>query len=435
MEQNTPNWKRTFFLIWAGQSLSLVGSQMVHFAIAWWITESTGSAVVLGTMAIFGMLPQVVLGPFIGALVDRWNRQRVMIISDAIIAIITLGLAVLFFTGRIEHWHLYLTALLRGTLGTFHWTAMQASTSLMVPKEQLSRVAGMNQTLQGVLNIAAPPLGALVVGLLEMGPIMLIDVATALLGITPLLFVRIPQPANVSKELVTPKMVLRDVRDGLVYVKSWPGILMVLASAALINFFLSPTGTLTPLLITRHFEGGVWQLGTIQSAWGVGIIAGGLLLSIWGGFKKRIFTSMLSLSLMGIGVLIMGTAPKSMFMLAVAGNALAGALNPMVNGPLFALLQDKIAPEMQGRVFTLVGSLAGAMTPLGIALAAPVSDALGIQVWWWIGGSFCVLIGPTMLAFKAVRGIEDTPSPKLPDVQAAPAAEPSELVQNPVPAD
>src|SRR5574338_1188269 len=195
MNQLSENWKRTFFLIWVGQALSMIGSQVVHFAIAWWVTQATGSAVVLATMAIFGMLPQVILGPFIGALVDRWNRRRVMILTDGLIALITLGLAALFITGRIEYWHLYATALLLGTLGVFHWSAMQASTSLMVPKEQLSRVAGMNQTLQGLLGIATPPLGALVVGLWQMGPIMLIDVATAFLAVVPLLFVNIPQPA------------------------------------------------------------------------------------------------------------------------------------------------------------------------------------------------------------------------------------------------
>ena len=148
MDINESNWKKAFAIIWAGQAMSLIGSQIVSFAVAWWVTQSTGSAAVLVTMAIFGMLPQVVLGPFIGALVDRWNRRKVMIISDAVIALFALILALLFLTGNAQIWFLYVMALVRGTLGIFHWTAMQASTSLMVPEKQLSRVAGMNQTLQ-----------------------------------------------------------------------------------------------------------------------------------------------------------------------------------------------------------------------------------------------------------------------------------------------
>jgi DHA3 family macrolide efflux protein-like MFS transporter len=421
MDITPSNWKKAFFFIWSGQAASLVGSQMVHFAIAWWLTQSTGSAVVLATMAIFGMLPQVILGPFIGALVDRWNRRLVMILADGTIALITLGLAVLFLTGRVEYWHLYLTALIRGALGTFHWTAMQASTSLMVPREQLSRVAGLNQTLMGILNIAAPPLGALVVGLLPIGQIMLIDVGTAALAVLPLLFVRIPQPENTSTETVTPRGLLRDVAAGLRYVRAWPGMLYILGMATLINFFLNPTGTLTPLLITRHFEGGPWHLGAMESAWGVGVIAGGLLLSVWGGFKKRIITSMFFLIVLGASVLVVGFTPSHLFLLALFGNALSGATNPLVNGPLFALLQDKVAPEMQGRVFTLVGSLAGAMSPLGLALAAPVADRLGIQVWWWIGGAFCLLAGAGMFLIPAVMNIEnEQPKPAtLPVVEAA----------------
>ena len=420
LKVSTENWKKIFFFIWAGQAFSLVGSQMVHFAVAWWVTQSTGSAVVLATMAVFGMVPQVVLGPFIGALVDRWNRRRVMIVADTLIALVTLWLAIMFFTGQMQIWYLYATAIVRGTLGVFHWTAMQASTSLMVPKEQLSRVAGMNQTLQGVLNIAAPPLGALVVGLLPMWGVMMLDVATAGIAIIPLLFVAIPQPENVSVEVVTPKALLRDVRDGLRYVLAWPGMVAVLLMATVINFLLNPTGTLTPLLITRHFEGGVWHLSAMESAWGVGIIAGGLTLSIWGGFKRRIATSMFFIAVMGVSVLTTGITPPAWFWLAVAANAVAGFTNPLVNGPLFAMLQSRIAPEMQGRVFTLVSSVAGAMSPLGMLLAAPVADQLGIQVWWWIGGIVCIGMGLGAFLVPAIMNIEEVSPPMVAPAEVTP---------------
>lgn len=400
-------WKRTFFFIWAGQAFSLVGSQVVHFSIAWWLTQSTGSAVALATMAALGMLPQVFLGPFIGALVDRWNRQRVMIVSDSIISAITFGLAALFFTGKMHISYLYITALIRGTLGVFHWTAFQASTSLLVPQKELSRVAGMNQTLQGALSIAAPPLGALVVGAMPMYGIMMIDVVTALIAISPLLFVHIPMPEKTNTQLVTPRAVLRDVREGLRYVWGWPGMMIILFMATLINFLLSPTGALTPLLVMRHFGGGAWHLSALESAWSLGMIGGGILLSVWGGFKRRILTSMIFLALGGVGALITGLTPPPLFWLAVAGNILSGFTNPLVNGPLFAMLQSRIAPEMQGRVFTLVGSVSGAMTPLGMAIAAPVADNLGIQLWWQIGGIACLLLGISMLFIPAVMNIEE----------------------------
>lgn len=405
--ETSSNWKRTFFTIWVGQAFSLIGSQVVHFSIAWWLTQSTGSASVLAMMAIMYMLPQVFLGPFIGALVDRWDRRKVMIVADSVIAGITFGLAALFFAGKIQISYIYITALIRGTLGVFHWSAMQASTSLMVPKDQLSRVAGMNQTLQGVLSIAAPPLGALVVGALPMYQIMMIDVVTAIIAITPLFFVIIPQPKNVSAEITSVKTVLVDVREGLRYVWQWPGMMLLLAMATIINFLLNPTGALTPLLVTRHFNGGAWHLSALESGFSLGMIAGGLLLSVWGGFKRRVMTSLVFLVLMGFGVIVVGTAPATLIWLAVVGNVIGGVANPLVNGPLFAILQSRIAPEMQGRVFTLVSSLSAAMSPIGMAIAAPVADNLGIQVWWLIGGAACMVMGVGAMFLRPILHIEE----------------------------
>ena len=220
---------------------------------------------------------------------------------------------------------------------------MQASTSLMVPEKELSRVAGMNQTLNGVLNIAAPPLGALVVGLFPMGPIMMIDVVTAFLAILPLFFVHIPQPKNVAQTQISVGQVWRDVREGFAYVWAWPGLVIILLMATMINFLLNPTGTLMPLLVTRHFCGGAWHLSALESAFGIGTIAGGLLLSVWGGFKKRILTMMIFLMVMGGAQLLTGGAPSGFFWLAIVGGVLGGITGPMVNGPL--VCHDAVAHQ------------------------------------------------------------------------------------------
>ena len=155
------------------------------------------------------------------------------------------------------------------------------------------------------------------------------------------------------------------------------------------------------------FSGGAWHLSALELAFGIGTIAGGLLLSVWGGFKKRILTMMVFLMVMGGAQLLTGGAPSGFFWLAVVGGVLGGITGPMVNGPLFAMMQSRIKPEMQGRVFTLIGSLAGAMSPLGLAAAAPVADHLGIQVWWWIGGICCILLAVAGLFIPAVMHIEE----------------------------
>ncbi|MGW8250875.1 MAG: MFS transporter, partial [Anaerolineales bacterium] len=178
-------WAPPFFTIWGGQAISLFGSQLVQFALIWWLTKSTGSATVLAVASLVGLLPQVVLGPFIGTLVDRWNRRITMMVADSLIAATTLGLALLFWSGRVEIWHIYLLMFIRSTAGGFHWPAMQASTSLMVPKEHLSRVQGLNQMLQGGMNIISAPLGALLLDVLPVEGILFIDIGTAMLAVLP----------------------------------------------------------------------------------------------------------------------------------------------------------------------------------------------------------------------------------------------------------
>ncbi|MCC7209874.1 MAG: MFS transporter, partial [Anaerolineae bacterium] len=189
-------WKRRFFSIWVGQAFSLFGSSLVHFALIWWLTDSTRSATVLATASLVGMLPQILLGPIAGTLVDRWSRRRVMILADMSIAAVTFILVLLFASGQIQVWHVYAVLLYRSAAGAFHYTAMTASTSLMVPKEHLSRVNGANQALNGAMNIIAPPAGALLLSLLPMQNVLAVDIVTALIGVTPLLFFAIPQPAR-----------------------------------------------------------------------------------------------------------------------------------------------------------------------------------------------------------------------------------------------
>ena len=403
----SPNWARPFFTIWVGQALSLVGSQIGSFALVWWLTQASGSATVLATASLVAMLPQVLLGPFAGALVDRWNRRRVMIVADTAIALLSAGLAYLFWAERLQIWHVYLIMFARSLGGAFHWPAMQASTSLMVPKDQLSRVGGMNHTLQGVLGIVTPPLGAFAMEIMPLHTIMIIDVVTAAFAIGPLFAVHIPQPERAVAASTGPKPSLwGDVADGFLYIWHWKGMFVVLMLATLINMMIHPAMSLLPMLVLRRFSGGALQLGWLNSAWGAGIILGGLILSVWGGLKRKVVTALLGLIGQGIGFLIVGLTPASAFWLGIVGLALGGITNVICNGPLFALLQEVVTPDMQGRVFTVIGSLSGLAAPVGLAIAGPVADRLGVQAWFIIGGLFCVVAAASMFSTPAVMGLE-----------------------------
>ena len=401
------NWKPKFFTIFAGQALSLFGSSLVQFALVWYLTQQTGSATILATATLVAMLPQVLLGPFVGALVDRWNRRVLMIAADGLIALATLVLAVLFWAGMVQVWHIYAILLIRSVGGAFHWPAMQASTSLMVPQEQLARVAGMQQTLQGLVSIVAPPAGAVLISVLPTQGVLLIDMITALLAVVPLFFIAIPQPTREqTPEGEHKSSYWQDVREGFAYVVAWPGLMAILFMAVLINFLLTPAGSLMPLLVTKHFGLGAFEFGLTDSLFGIGMIAGGVLLGVWGGFKKRIVTTMVGIIGLGIGVVTVGLAPANMFWMVLAGMILMGFMNPITNGPLHAVIQATVKPEMQGRVMSLIGSAATAMTPLSLAVAGPVSDLVGIRSWYIFGGTVCLLMGVAGFFIPAVMNVE-----------------------------
>ncbi len=413
MDEQNPGQKsiRSFMVLWSGQAVSLFGSQLVQFALIWWLTQETGSATVLALASLVGLLPQVLLGPFAGVLVDRWSRRWVMLAADVTVALATVVLALLFSTDQVQLVHIYVILFVRALGGTFHWSAMQASTSLMVPSDELTRVQGMNQMLQGGLNIVAAPLGALLIATLPVQGILAIDVLTALVAIGTILVIPIPQPPQdrAAPEAGEAWQTFRDdLVDGLRYVRGWRGLLILMGYAMLINMVLVPSSSLVPLLVTDHFGGTAWHLGALESAIGLGIVVGGLLLSVWGGFRRKIVTSLVGLIGLGIGVILTGVAPASLFTVALVGMAITGIMSSITNGPIMATIQSTVDPQMQGRVFTLIGSAAGLMMPVGLLLAGPMADTFGVQAWYVMGGTITILAGISGFFVPSLLDLEDT---------------------------
>ena len=396
---------RPFLILWTGQSLSLVGSQAVQFALIWWLTETSGSATILATATLLGLLPPVVLGPVIGALIDRWDRKTVMLAADGFVAAASLLLAWLFAAGIADIPHVLALLFLRAVGGAFHSPAMTASTTLMVPEKHLTRVQGLNQSMQGLLTIVAAPLGALLLAIFSMTGVMMVDVGTALLAILPLLAIRVPRP-NRSDDLGQ-SSVWAETAAGFRYLVRRRGHATLIAMAALINVFLAPAFSLLPLLVLQRLNGGAAQFGWLSSSLGVGLIVGGVALGAWGGFRRRIVTTLTAMAALGVAVTAVGLTPASSFLWALVSMACVGLIAPLVNGPVYAILQATIAPDYQGRVFSLVGSLAGAAAPLGLIVAAPVAEIVGVGVWYLAAGIACVAMGIAGFFSPALMGIED----------------------------
>jgi DHA3 family macrolide efflux protein-like MFS transporter len=247
-----------------------------------------------------------------------------MIVADGAIAAATVVLGLLYYLSVVQVWHVYLVMLVRAVGGLFHWPAWSASTSLMVPKEQLTRIGGLNQTIYSAISILSPPLGALLLSVLPVQGVLAIDVGTAVLAITPLFFVRVPQPVAAEAPEGGPVQasfiasVLGDMYDGLQFILGWRGLTVLLLTVMSLNFLAWPLMSLVPILITKHFGGEALELGWFQSAVGVGGLLGGLLLGTWGGFKRRTVTMMAALILHGIGTAMIGLAPAAIFPMGVA---------------------------------------------------------------------------------------------------------------------
>jgi DHA3 family macrolide efflux protein-like MFS transporter len=276
----------------------------------------------------------------------------------------------------------------------------------MVPERHLTRIQGLQQAIQGGALIVAAPIGALLIATLPIAAVMLVDVATALFALAPLVFISVPQPERSTGgfEARGPQSVVRDVLSGVRYLRARRGHTPLIMMAVVVNLCMVPAFALLPLLVVEQ-GGGAVRLATLNSAFGIGTIAGGILLGIWGGFRRRIYTTFVGLLIAGVGTIVLGTAASAGA--ALAGMVVLGLTIPCINGPIQAVLQATVAPEFQGRVFTLYTSACGAMAPLGLLIAAPVAELAGIRTLYAAGGLACLAMGVVGFLMPSIASIED----------------------------
>ncbi len=398
-----------FLIVWTGQALSLAGSVLVQFVLIWWLTQTTESVTVLALASMMAVLPRVLVSPFAGALVDRWNRRIVMIVADGTIALAVIVLAVLYALDAVQLWHIYLLMFIRAVGGAFHWPSMQASTALMAPEKHLSRIAGMNQAVRGLCNIVVPPLAAILIELLPMQPILAIDVATAALAIIPLLFISVPQPERKAAIETTADRpsVMDDLREGLHFVWKWPALTSIFAIAAISDLLTNPALSLGPLLIYGHFGGGARELSWMQSMFGTGFVVGAVTLSVWGGFKQRIVTAYLAQVLWGVSMAVIGLTPAHAFPPVVGMAFIVGFVTPISMGSLTAVFQSIVPPDKQGRVLALYQSIARMAAPLGLAIAGLAGNRIGVPTWFLVAGIATAVMSAGALFVPAIVRIED----------------------------
>ncbi|MEZ5701248.1 MAG: MFS transporter [Burkholderiaceae bacterium] len=393
-------WRLRFWSIFGGQALSLVGSSLTQFVLLWWITDTTGSVTALSTAGMAALLPQAVLSPLGGTLADRHSRRLMMIVADGVSALCMLVLIALFLTERIELWHAYTMMAVRSAMQAFQAPAASASVAMLVPRSFIVRAAGLNQSLQSLTVVAAAPMGALAIGTMPIGWALSIDVITALLGIVPLLCFRIPQTARHE----TGRMgIWSEFREGLHLVWHTPGLRQLYLLLGVVVLAVMPTFVLVPLLVKVHFGGGAAQVALMEGLAGGGMLLGGLLMAAMAP-RRLVRWTLVGFAVSCASLALTAMAPASLFGVAVAWWVMSGISFVLGDAPLTALLQTTIPNQLQGRVLALMSTIMALAAPVGLALAAPLGEWVGIQGVFVVAGSLGALaslagfLSPTLLA-------------------------------------
>lgn len=397
-------WIGRFALFWGSQTISRFGGAFSGFALIWWVAQTYGTATSLATGVMISMLPGILLGPLIGTIVDRNNRKFFIILSEVVQAVCAGALFVLAYYQMLEIWHLYTVMFINSLTGQFQYMAIMAATPMLVPTEHLQRVSGLSQLREGAVAIIAPPVGALMLEFIQLEGILLLEVGMSLVAALILLGIVVPNPP--AKPVEEQVSVIADMRAGFRYVLGWPSLLALMSIAMVLNLLFNPAFALMPLLVKNVLQGGALQLAWLEMALGLGMIVGAVLLAAWGGFKRRIYTMALGVLGMGIGAIVLARIEADGLYVAIASMALFGLVQPLANGPILAIIQARVAPEMQGRVMGFMGSMAGAIAPLGLLLAGPISDRFGLQSWYFAAGVMSLLTVPLVLLWPLVRDIE-----------------------------
>jgi MFS family permease len=426
-----PTGMVAFTAIWIGQIVSLLGTAMTQFGLTLWVYEATGKATPLALVGFFFMVPMVALGPFVGVLVDRGNRKLMMMLSDLAAAFTTAIVLILYATGGLQIWHLYISATISGIFQGFQWPAYSAAITLMLPKEQYARANGMMALAGSASHVFAPILAGVLIGPLGLAGILIVDLVSAAAAISTLLFVHIPQPPTTEAGREGAGGFWKEMAYGFRYILTRPSLLGLQTVFMAGNFFHQlAAGVLAPMILGRT-GGDELVFGSVQSAGAIGGVVGGLVMSAWGGPKRRVHGVLLGwfcVGLLGTSVVGLGRALP----IWAAGMFLRTFFGPVINGSNQAIWQAKVAPDVQGRVFATRATIAWLVIPLSQLLVGPLADRIlepamaeggslapafgwlvgtgtgaGMALQFTIAGLLAALAGLGGYLFTAVRNAED----------------------------
>lgn len=399
-----PNWKKNTALFLSGQALSLFGSMLVQYAIMWYITLKTQSGSTMTIFILAGILPMFFISPFGGVWADRFNRKHLINIADASIALATLIVAIFFILGFQNIWLLLACAAVRALGQGVQTPAVSSFIPLIVPEPRLTKINGINSSIQSFTMLVAPMASGALLSFASIQIIFFLDVITALVGISIVFFfVKIP-PANTANQTTsgsTGVNYFHDLKAGIKYIATHRYILRMILLSTVFFIAAAPAAFLTPLQVTRDFGKDVWRLTALEIAFSSGMMAGGILISVWGGFRNRVYSMALACALWGLEAAALGLATN--FWLYTAIMALMGVTMPLYNTPSTVLLQTTVAPAYMGRVFGVFGMVSSLMMPAGMLIFGPLSDRVPISRLLIITGAIITLLSVFFVSSRVLR--------------------------------
>ncbi len=389
------SWKTTIEKFLTAQTISLLGSSLVQYAIIWHITLTTSSGKMLTISTLCGFLPQIVISLVAGAWIDRYDRKKLIMLADAAIAASTLLLAVAFLMGYRYNWALFIVLAIRSAGTGIQTPAVNAIIPQIVPQEKLMKINGINSTLSSLMMFLSPVVSGAILTIASLEITLFIDVITAVIGIsiTATIYVKPYDQAERGEGSN-----LKDIKEGFSYLKENQFIKRILIYQVIILFLISPSAFLTPLMVSRTFGAEVWRLTASEMTYSLGMILGGLLITSWGGFKNKINTTMAAGALYGLLMIGLGNAP--LFFLYLSCNTLIGITAPCYNGPITVTIQEKVEPQMQGRVFSFMQIAASCALPLGMVVFGPLADLVSIRILLTAAGALVISVSVAVWKLK-----------------------------------
>lgn len=403
MTTETKFWKKKYFTMLAGQSISLITSGILQMSIIFYLTAKTNSAMVLSIATLMGFLPQAVIGPFAGTFVDRHSRKGVMIGADLMIAATGGFLAVVSVFMELPIWLIMLVLFVRSIGNAFHSPASSAVTPLMVPQDQLTKCAGYNQTMQAAVSLISPAAAAFLYSVWSLSTIILLDIIGAVLACGVVAVLSIPNPPICPGE--SQNSFFRDMKEGYFELKKNKGLFALLWIGTAYMFFFMPISALYPLMSMGYFRGTPTHASIAEIAFAGGMLAGGILLSVWGGFKNRIFSIGLSVLVMGVSIAISGLLPTNAFFIFVICCTVMGLTSPFY-GVQNALFQEQLPPEYLGRVFSLLGSVMSFAMPLGLLCSGIFAELIGVEKWFLLCGIGIIAVAVLVFVLPVLRNVD-----------------------------